>query len=175
MEFKFLTRRILMKGLIYSTMLTLAATTITAVPTVAQAQTVNYDASAPRIVSTDIDRNDDNHSITLYTGARPLTYVRVTAPEDVEIQEGVQVTTQRGRQIEAAIFRDFREDDRYIVAFAQPIPARTSVEITFQEVEPTIPDVGAFFNYEVAGKHLGLERLIPYGIARFQAEGGGRP
>jgi len=52
MKFKFLTRRILMKGLIYSTIFTLAAATTTVVPTVAQAQTVNYDASAPRIVST---------------------------------------------------------------------------------------------------------------------------
>lgn len=158
-----------MKGLIYSTTFALAIGTTTIVPTVAQAQTINYDPSAPRIVSTDIDYNDRNHSVTLYTGARPLTFVRVTVPDGLEIDEGVQVTTQGDRQIDAALFRGYREDNQYIVAFARPIPARTSLELTFQDVEPTVPSTGAFFNYEIAGLHLGLEQLIPYGVARFQA------
>ena len=164
-----------MKSLIYSTIFTLAAATTTVVPTVAQAQAVNYDASAPRIVSTNIDRNDENHSMTLYTGTRPLSYVRITAPDDVQIQEGTRVTTESGQQIEANLFRGLTKDNQFVIAFAQPVPAKTNLKITLQEVEPTVPGADNFFNYEVAGKHLGLERLIPYGVARFQANAGVRP
>lgn len=104
----------------------------------------------------------------MYTGARSLSYVKLTPPEGARITEGVQVTTESGRQIEANLFRGFRED-QYVLAFAQPVPARTTLQITLPEVEPTVPGAGAFFNYELAGKHIGLEHLIPYGIARFQA------
>lgn len=158
-----------MKSLIYSTVFTLATATTTVIPTIAQAQSVNYDASAPRIVSTDIDRNDQNHSITLYTGARPLSYVTITAPEGVSVDEGTKVTTQAGRQVEAYLFRSLQQDDQYVLAFAQPVPARTNLKITLQEVAPVAPGADPFFNYELAGKHLGLQRLIPYGLARFQA------
>lgn len=163
-----------MKGLMYSTIFALAAAT-TSAPTIAQAQTVNYDASAPRIVSTDIDRNEANHSIIMYTGNIPLSYVRITAPEGVRINEGTQVTTESGRRIEAALFRGLNQDNQFVLAFAQPVPARTNLKVTLQEVEPTVPGAGNFFNYEVAGKHIGLERLIPYGVARFQANATVRP
>ena len=163
-----------MKGLMYSTIFAMAAAA-TSAPTIAQAQTVNYDASAPRIVSTDIDRNESNHSITLYTGGRPLSYVKITAPEGVRINEGTQVTTESGRRIEAALFRGLNQDNQFVLAFAQPVPARMNLKITLQEVEPTVPGAGNFFNYEVAGKHIGLERLIPYGVARFQANATVRP
>jgi len=163
-----------MKKLLYSTIFSLAVATAS-LPSIAQAQTVNYDPSAPRIVSTDIDRNDRNHSITLYTGARPLSYVTITAPDNVSIDEGTQVTTESGRQIEAYLFRGLKQDNQFVLAFAQPVPARTTLKITLQEVEPTVPGAGNFFNYELAGKHLGLERLVPYGVARFQANTTVRP
>lgn len=62
-----------------------------------------------------------------------------------------------------------------VLAFAQPIPTRTALEITLQEIEPIVPSVGNLFNYELAKKHLGLEELIPYGLARFQANTTVRP
>jgi len=101
--------------------------------------------------------------------------VTITPPNDVSIDEGVQVTTQSGRQIEANVFRGFRENNRIILAFAQPVPPRTTLEITMQEVEFVVPGAGNFFNYELAGKYIGLERLIPYGLARFQVNTTVRP
>lgn len=158
-----------MNSWIYSTILTLAATIATAnLSTVAVAQTVNYDRSAPRIVSTDVDRSNSAHEITLYTGARPLSYLRITPPNDVQIGEDVQVMTESGREIEAFVFKSFSDNNQAILAFAQPVPARTTLEIVMDDVSPVVPGAGAFFNYELAGKHLGLKRLIPYGIARFQ-------
>lgn len=195
-----------MKNLMYSAILALGITTV-GLPTVAQAQEVNYDPSASRIVETEIDRSDTAHVITLYTGARPLSYVMLTPPEDFDLTEDIEVMAEPGRIARAvavdvnrtqmamrpdetyiadAIIAEYKvneedeeydaeamndeEDRRIVLLFDEPIPAKTNVKITLEDVEPLYPGAGSFFNYEVSGKHVGIENPIPYGIARFQAD-----
>jgi hypothetical protein len=56
------------------------------------------------------------------------------------------------------------------VAFANSIPARTSVQIALKDLQPVVPNGNSFFNYQISGKHVGLTEPIPYGLARFRAD-----
>lgn len=184
-----------MKNLIYSTIF--ALTTTIGLPIVAQAQDIEFDPSAARIVDTEIDRNEDAHVITLYTGARPLSYVVLIPPEELDLSDDIEVVSEPGQILNAVavdldnVSRTYNAnianendeiaideevnidqsiDPRVIVTFANPIPARTTVQIALKDLQPLVPNGNSFFNYQIAGKHVGLTEPIPYGLARFRAD-----
>ncbi|WP_231510570.1 hypothetical protein [Fischerella sp. PCC 9605] len=59
--------------------ITIATTGVSGIGSVAQAQEVQYDPSAPRI--TDVDAYEDDHYINVYTGSHgPLSFITLTPP-----------------------------------------------------------------------------------------------
>lgn len=153
-----------MKKLIGLSFFALAICT-TGFPVIAQAQVANpnvrYDPSAPRITGT--EGYEDTHYIGLYTGARPLAYLRILPPEGVDLEENDIQVILPDRVVRTAVSK---QGEAYLISFAQPVPARTTIQLALDDVDMEPLGSARIVNYQLAGGHLGLERVIPYGLAR---------
>jgi hypothetical protein len=152
-----------MKKLICLSTLSLAIATM-GVPAIAQGQQIQYDESTPRISST--SGLPDRHFISLYTGEQPLSSITIRPSDFMDIGDNIQVTDEAGQTIDAQVST---EDDRVTINFAQPVAARTTLEIAMSDLAFSEPmPAGGVFHYQVSGEHVGFARAIPYGVARIQ-------
>ena len=152
-----------MKKLICLSALSLAIATMS-LPAMSQGQEIQYDQSAPRISST--TGLADSHYISLYTGEQPLSSITIRPSEFMDLGENIQVTDDAGETIDAEVSK---EEDMVRINFAQPVPPATTVEIAMRDLGFALPiPAGGVFHYQVSGNHVGLQRDIPYGVARIQ-------
>jgi hypothetical protein len=143
------------------------------VPVIAQAQVadpntssdVQYDPSAPRI--TGAEGYEDTHYIGVYTGARPLSYIEIVPPEGVNLEENDIQAILSDRVIRTNVSK---QGNRYRISFAEPVPARTTMQLALDDVDIEPRANARIVNYRLAGKHVGLERAIPYGLARITVQ-----
>lgn len=152
-----------MKNLIWLSTLSIAIAT-TVLPSVAQGQQAQYSPSAPRISST--SGFSDAHSISVYTGEQPLSFITVRPPDYISVGNNIQISDQSGQAIESNISR---EGGMIRVNFAQPIPPQSTLRITFQDLafSPQVARLGVY-NYQVAGGYAAFRQEIPLGLARVQ-------
>ncbi|BBD58989.1 hypothetical protein NIES2109_17680 [Nostoc sp. HK-01] len=148
--------------LLSSVSLAIAATCL---PAQAQRQDISYNSTAPRISST--SGYDNTHTISVYTGMQPLSYLIVRPSDAIKVSDNIDVTDQSGRRVDTSITR---EDDRKIrINFSQPIPPGTNLNIAFRNIDfaNAFPN-RSFVYYDISGGHIGLSREVPYGLAQVQ-------
>ncbi|MBD2596701.1 DUF2808 domain-containing protein [Nostoc spongiaeforme FACHB-130] len=153
-----------MKRLILLSSLSVAIAA-TCLPAQAQRQDISYNNTAPRISST--SGYDSTHTITVYTGMQPLSYLIVRPSDALKVSNDIDVTDQSGRRVEANISR---QDERMIrINFSQPVPPGTNLNIAFRNIDFTnaFPN-RSFVYYDISGGHIGLSREVPYGLAQVQ-------
>jgi len=63
-----------------------------------------------------------------------------------------------------------KQGNRYRISFAEPVPARTTMQLALDDVDIKPRASARIVNYRLAGKHVGLERAIPYGLARITVQ-----
>lgn len=153
-----------MKRLILLSSLSLAIAT-TCLPAQAQRQELSYDRTAPRISST--SGYDNTHTINVYTGMQPLSYLIVRPSDAVKVGDNIEVTDQSGRRVDTSISRE--EDRRIRINFSQPVPPGSTLNIAFRGIDfaNSFPN-RSFVYYEISGQHIGLSREVPYGLAQVQ-------
>ncbi|WP_062294748.1 DUF2808 domain-containing protein [Nostoc piscinale] len=126
---------------------------------------MSYNSTAPRISST--SGYDSTHTITVYTGMQPLSYLIVRPSDALKVSNDIDVTDQSGRRVEANISR---QDERMIrINFSQPVPPGTNLNIAFRNIDfaNAFPN-RSFVYYDVSGGYIGLSREVPYGLAQVQ-------
>ncbi|RUR75963.1 DUF2808 domain-containing protein [Chlorogloeopsis fritschii PCC 9212] len=140
----------------------IAAIGVPSIPSVAQAQEVQYDPSAPRI--SDVEAYNDDHYFNVYTGSHgPLSFITLTPPEGANIAPNDVKVTQGDREIDSIVYKD---EGRFLIVFSEPVPPRTTLQIALDDAGIN-PAIGSnIVNYRVAGGHIGLNQTLPYGLAR---------
>jgi hypothetical protein len=152
-----------MKNLILLSTMSMAIATI-AMPSLAQGQQARFRDIAPRISST--SGYSDAHTIRVYTGNQPLSFITVRPPDFISVGDWVQITDQNGEKIDVSLTR---EADRIRINFAQTVQPQTTLQITFTDLAfaPEVATSGIYL-YDVAGGYPGFRQEIPLGLARVQ-------
>lgn len=104
------------------------------------------------------------HHFDLYVGGEALSQLLIDLPEGIWVSEGIAVTNQSGQKVAATVSI---KDTRATIAFAQPVPAGTTLSIFMQGVE-TKDYLGRDWLYPIYGRSVGMSADIPLGTAQIQ-------
>ncbi len=101
------------------------------------------------------------HQFEVHVQGYPLSELSINLPEDIDINDGIEVKNQSGQKIPATVSI---KDGNARVVFSQPVPPETTLKVAMQGVNT--PGYGNTWQYMVFTKNVGLSGEIPIGMAR---------
>ena len=155
-----------MKELIYVTALTLVFAS--SVPT-AQATGALRDAKADHIVHSAAYPNNApvpsaTYHFALHVVGNALTQLLINLPENISINQGIEIRDQSGQKIDATVSVT---DTKAIIVFAQPVSPDKTLEIDMKGIRTSTPQSHVWL-FPVSGRSVGMTANIPLGLIRIQ-------
>lgn len=154
-----------MKRLIYATTLTLALTSL--VPAAyADVGPREYQKATHFVHSgahpTNARAANATHHFELHVADQPLSQLSIDLPNGLRISQGIEVTDQSGKKIDATVSI---KDQKATIAFAQPVSPGTLLSIEMKGVR-THDLLGRNWLYQVYARNVGLTADFPLGPAQ---------
>jgi hypothetical protein len=100
----------------------------------------------------------------LYVESTPLTQVSVRLPENLNVTSGIEVTDQKGQEIDTTVTI---KDQNLIIGFAQPVTPGTALKVNLNGVKTSIRR-GQSWLLPVSIRSTGMTTDLPIGTVRIQ-------
>ncbi|HBE52120.1 MAG TPA: hypothetical protein DDW76_25955, partial [Cyanobacteria bacterium UBA11369] len=89
-----------------------------------------------------------------------LSELSIDLPEEVSINQGIEVTDRSGKKIAATVSNN---DKKATIVFFQPIAPETTITVSMRGVNT--PGYDQVWQYRVFGKKVGMNEQIALGVA----------
>ncbi len=109
---------------------------------------------------------DATHKFNVYVQGEAISELIIDLPEDVKINQGIEVKSKSGKKISATVAINAR---KATVAFSEPIAAGSSILVMMNGIKT--PGDQKTWHYPVSIKKVGMKEEIPLGLARVQTYG----
>jgi|GEM_PF-437783 len=158
-----------MKKLLLSALPLLLIASATVPP--AQAASFKRDTKATQIVSSGAIPNDANltnssHYFAVKVQGNELSQLTIDFPEDLMITDGIRVTDNSGKKVDAKINVNNKQAT---IDFSQPVAVGTTLKIALRGVTNNSTTGHArTWLYPVNSRSVGLQSDIPLGLVRIQ-------
>lgn len=108
-----------------------------------------------------------DYSLKVHVAGKPLSQLQIDAPTGFRLSKQIQVTDRTGKPLDAEISLN---DQRVVLAFAQPVSPDTVINIDLKNVQKPayLLEDGSVWYLAVSSKLVGLNGSISLGQARIQ-------
>lgn len=159
-------RRRQIKKLIYAVVFTFAisstAPAFAKSPNDAKVTHLGNSAALPNYVQV----TDATHKFDVYVQGKAISELMIDLPEDIKINQGIEVKNKSGQKIPATVSIN---DRKVTIAFSEVINPGTSLSIVMKGVRTS--GYEETWHYPVSVKKVGIKEEIPLGLARIQTYG----
>lgn len=99
------------------------------------------------------------HQFKVHVQRKALSELSIDLPEEVSINEGIEVTNQSGQKLAAKVSIN---DRKAKVVFSQPVAPETTISVSMRGI--TTPSYEQTWQYHVFVEKVGMNAQIPLGI-----------
>ena len=100
------------------------------------------------------------HQFEVHVQGEALSELSIDLPEEVSINQGIEVTDRSGKKIAATVSNN---DKKATIVFFQPIAPETTITVSMRGVNT--PGYDQVWQYRVFGKKVGMSEQIALGVA----------